>query len=157
MTTDVAAELRARQQITDLIYDYCRLLDAMDLISLAELFTDECVVDYGPGPGFQSAGAAQLRQDLARMWRWTRTSHHSSNVQITFTSSETARATSYVLAWHERPDGTAATMMGQYHDELVRQSAVWRIARRRQLLTGNDQGFNVDINRFERMPDLRAR
>jgi 3-phenylpropionate/cinnamic acid dioxygenase small subunit len=120
------------------------------------LFTEDCVVDYGPEARLRSAGSARLRTDLSRMWRWSRTSHHSSNVQVSFPSRDTATACSYVLAWHERPDGTTATMMGQYHDELVRQDGRWRIASRRQVLTGNDAGFTVGINPFERRSDPRA-
>jgi hypothetical protein len=85
MTGDWVVELRDRQQIGELLYEYCRTLDAM-----------------------------------------------------------------------ERADGTTATMMGQYHDELVRRNGRWLIARRRQVLTGNDAGFTVDINRFERRSDPRT-
>ena len=155
-TDDAVAELLDRQQITELIHEYCRTLDAMDLDALVALFTEDCVVDYGPEPRLRSAGSARLRTDLSRMWRWSRTSHHSSNVQVSFPSRDTATACSYVLAWHERPDGTTATMMGQYHDELVRQDGRWRIARRRQVLTGNDAGFTVGINPFERRSDPRS-
>jgi uncharacterized protein (TIGR02246 family) len=140
-----------RDAITDLIYEYCRTLDAMDLDRLVSLFTEDCVVDYGPGPGMRSETRAGLRADLERMWRWARTSHHSSNVQIRFLSEDRATARSYVIAWHERPDGTTATMMGQYLDELVREAGGWRIARRRQELTGNDAGFTVAINPFVRL------
>jgi ketosteroid isomerase-like protein len=150
MTDDVVAALRDRQEITDVIYEYCRALDAMDLDALAALFTVDCEVDYGPQ--IQSHGAAALRRDLERMWRWARTSHHSSNVQIDFVDADTATACSYVMAWHEAPDGTTATMMGQYHDRLRRGPSGWRIAERRQVMTGNDAGFTVGINRFERLP-----
>lgn len=143
-------ELRDRSAIEAIVFEYCRTLDAMDLDGLAVLFTEDCVVDYGPGPGMRSEGRVALRRDLERMWRWARTSHHSSNVQVTFTGDDRAAVGSYVLAWHERPDGTTATMMGQYHDEFVRRADGWRIARRRQVLNGNDAGFTVAINPFER-------
>lgn len=143
-------ELSDRYEITDIIYEYCRMLDKMDLAKLAQLFTDDCIVDYGPD--IRSQGAVNLRRDLGRMWRWKRTSHHSGAVQIEFTGGDTARATSYVLAWHEAQDGSTATMMGQYHDELRRTTEGWRIARRTQVLTGNDAGFTVGINPFQRIP-----
>jgi uncharacterized protein (TIGR02246 family) len=147
------AELRDRQEITDLIYEYCRALDAMELDKLAALFTHDCVVDYGPQ--IRSEGATALRRDLARMWRWARTSHHSSAVQITFDGPDSAVVCSYVLAWHEAPDGSTATMMGQYHDRVRRTASGWRIAARRQVMTGNDAGFTVGINPFKRQPDTR--
>jgi ketosteroid isomerase-like protein len=156
-TLDELGELRDRRRITDLIHEYCRSLDAMDLDALVQLFTADCTVDYGPEPPLQSHGAQALQRDLARMWRWSRTSHHSSNVQIDFVDADTATACSYVLAWHEAPDGSTATMMGQYRDRLVREPDGWRIAHRRQVMTGNDAGFTVRINRFERLPDPRPR
>jgi ketosteroid isomerase-like protein len=146
-------ELRDRQEITDLVYEYCRALDAMDLDALVALFTPDCVVDYGPQ--IRSEGTTALHRDLARIWRWTRTSHHSSAVQIKFDDVDSAVVCSYVLAWHEAPDGSTATMMGQYHDRMRRTAAGWRIATRRQVLTGNDAGFTVGINPSERRPDPR--
>jgi 3-phenylpropionate/cinnamic acid dioxygenase small subunit len=141
-----------KQSITEVLFAYCAHLDRMDLDALASLFTDDCRVDYGPGDLMHSEGAAQLRRDLARMWRWARTSHHLSNVVITLHEDRTqADVVSYVLAWHERPDGSTATMMGQYRDHVVRIGEEWRIATRRQFLTGNDAGFDVKINPFERM------
>ena len=149
----VVRELHDKHTIAEVLYSYCAFLDKMDLDALASLFTDDCTVDYGPEPHLRSSGAAGLRQDLGRMWRWARTSHHLSNVLVTLNGDgDSAGALSYVLAWHERPDGSTATMMGQYQDRLVRcRDGRWRISSRRQLLTGNDAGFDVNINRFERV------
>lgn len=149
-----SAELVDRALVTDLIHEYCRALDAMELDALAALFTDDCLVEYGPT--LYSHGVRALRSDLARLWRWSRTAHHSSNVQLRFTDVDTALATSAVWAWHEAPDGTTATMTGQYHDTAVRTADGWRIARRRQYMTGSDPGFTVDIHRLVRRPDERA-
>jgi ketosteroid isomerase-like protein len=146
------SDLADRQAITDVLHAYCAHLDKMDLGALAALFTVDCFVDYGPQPSLQSRGSEALRRDLERMWRWSRTSHHLSNVVVELAPDRsTAEATSYVLAWHERPDGSTATMMGRYEDHLVRHEGRWLIARRRQLLLGNDAGFDVNINRFERL------
>lgn len=146
-------ELLDKQAITEVLNGYCALLDRMDLEALAELFTSDCVVDYGPGPNMRSNGSLGLRHDLARMWRWARTSHHLTNVMIELDDDGShARSVSYVFAWHEMPDGSTATMMGQYHDFFVRDEDAWRIHSRRQVLTGNDQGFSVKINQFERLP-----
>ena len=141
-----------REEITWVLNEYCHALDSMDLPRLRALFTDDCRVEYGPEPWLQSRGAENLQVSLARMWRWARTSHHLSNVQIDFPTDDEALARSYVHAWHERPDGSTATIFGQYHDRLVRRSAGWRIAERRMVMNGNDSGFAVNIHRFERIP-----
>ena len=145
-------DLRHKQAITELLFAYCAYLDRMDLDALAALFTDDCQVDYGPEDRMHSTGSGQLRQDLARMWRWKRTSHHLSNVMISLDADQRqADVHSYVFAWHERPDGSTATMMGQYRDRVVRVGEKWRIAQRRQELMGNDDGFDVRINPFVRI------
>lgn len=148
------AELVDRALISELIHEYCRALDAMELDALSALFTDDCVVDYGPA--LSSRGATTLRRDLHRMWRWTRTAHHSSNLQVRFADPDTASVTSAVWAWHEAPDGSTATMTGQYHDTVVRTPDGWRIHRRRQVMSGHDAGFTVDINPMPRRPDERT-
>ncbi len=144
-------ELIARQQITDVLIEYCCALDRMDLPRLSALFTEDCVVDYGPQEALKARGAAALEKSLERMWRWSRTSHHLTNARIDFAGDDEAHVRSYVYAWHERADGSTATVLGQYEDRFVRQDKRWRIAERRMLMNGCDAGFTVDINRFERI------
>lgn len=141
-----------RRAISDLLVDYCRALDEMDLDTLAGLFSEDCEVEYGPGEALRSSGRAALRKSLERMWRWSRTSHHLSNVRIEFDGPDAARATSYVLAWHERPDGTTATVYGQYRDRLQRRDGRWQIVARRMLMNGCDAGFTVRLHRLDRRP-----
>ena len=122
-------ELLDKQAIAEVLFAYCAHLDRMDLEALAALFTEDCVVDYGPEARLQSHGADGLRRDLARMWRWSRTSHHLSNIVVRLEGDgQYAVASSYVIAWHERPDGPTATMMGQYQDRLVARR--WSMADR---------------------------
>lgn len=142
--------LADRQEISDLLIEYCRALDLMDLPAIAAVFTDDCEVEYGPEDRLRSRGAAGVAKSLERMWRWARSSHHLSNIQIAFDGGDRARSVSYVLAWHERPDGGTATVMGQYHDELVRGKSGWRIARRRMEMNGSDAGFTVNLHRTRR-------
>ena len=142
--------LADRQEISDLLIEYCRALDVMDLSAIAGVFTEDCEVEYGPEDRLRSRGAAGVAKSLERMWRWARTSHHLSNVQIAFDGADRARSVSYVLAWHERPDRSTATVMGQYHDSLVRRNDGWRIATRRMEMNGCDAGFTVNLHRTRR-------
>lgn len=142
--------LADRQAIGDLLVDYCLHLDTMDLDALAALFTHDCDVVYGPGEHLQSRGREALTKSLERMWRWARTSHHLSNLRIRFDGPDCADVISYVIAWHERPDGATATIYGQYRDRLVRSDAGWRIHRRRMFMNGSDAGFNVPIPPLDR-------
>jgi hypothetical protein len=150
MQTDIAV-VTSRLAISDILNRYCIGLDLMALDDVAGLFTDDCFVSYGPEERLTSIGRTRLRQDLERLWRWRRTSHHLSNI-IVSVERDTATAQSYVIAWHELADGSSATIYGRYDDELVRTPAGWRIARRAQYMNGNDAGFTVNIHPTPRRP-----
>jgi uncharacterized protein (TIGR02246 family) len=145
-------QLADRQAIGNLLVDYCLHLDTMDLDALAALFTRDCDVVYGPGEQLQSRGREALAKSLERMWRWARTSHHLSNLRVHFDGPDSANVISYVVAWHERPDGSTATIYGQYRDRVLRTEAGWRIHQRRMFMNGSDAGFNVPIPPLERRP-----
>lgn len=149
---DALGELLARRAIEDVLVDYCRHLDRMDLPALAALFTDDCRVVYGDDLRLAARGRAALEASLARMWRWSRTAHHLANVRIAFDGPDSARAESYVHAWHERPDGATATVYGRYMDRLVRGADGWRIAERRMDMNGSDEGFRVPVPQAPRHP-----
>jgi ketosteroid isomerase-like protein len=141
-----------RFAIQDLLTDYCRHLDRMDLPALAALFTPDCRVIYGPDPALIAEGAEALQASLARMWRWKRTAHHLSNLRIWPDGADAARSESCVHAWHERPDGGTATIYGRYLDRLIRTPAGWRIQERRMDMNGADAGFRVAIPQAPRHP-----
>jgi len=149
-TIDALQALVFRQQIHDVLVRYCVALDRMDLDELASLFTENCRVSYGPDERLNSNGANGLKQSLERMWRWARTSHHLTNVRIDFDGAEEADVTSYVIAWHERPDGSDATVYGQYRDRFVRRDGRWLIAARTMLMNGSDAGFTLELHRLDR-------
>ncbi len=145
-------EMRAadRLAITGLLHRYCAMLDSMELELVPELFTDDCIVVYGPDERMQSRGAAELASSLRRLWRFARTSHHLSNVEVGFDGPDAARARSYVLAWHQHPDGESRTLYAQYHDRFVRTAAGWRIVERRQLTNGSDVPWDLPLAAAER-------
>src|ERR1700722_11247240 len=101
MDASTLAQVSDPQEDAFVLNEYCRALDAMDLDTVAALFSEDCVVEYGPEDRLKSHGRAALRKALERLWRWKRTSHHLSNVQISFRGAEEAQANSYVMAWHE--------------------------------------------------------
>lgn len=152
MESSTLRQATDRDDISFLLNEYCRALDAMDLDAVAAVFTHDCLVEYGPEDRLKSRGRAAIRTALERLWRWKRTSHHLSNIQIAFTAADEARANSYVIAWHEAADGSTATVWGQYQDHLVRTAEGWRLAVRRQVMNGNDAGFTVNLFPAERRP-----
>jgi 3-hydroxyacyl-CoA dehydrogenase/3-phenylpropionate/cinnamic acid dioxygenase small subunit len=152
LPSDNRARMRDRMEITSVLHRYCAMLDRMDLDLVPTLFTDDCLVVYGPDERMQSRGAADLALSLRRLWRFDRTSHHLSNVEIEFMGDDEARAQSYVLAWHRRPDGSSNTLYAEYRDRLVRTERGWRIAERRQLTHGSDAPWDRPLAEAERLP-----
>jgi 3-hydroxyacyl-CoA dehydrogenase len=141
-----------RIAITRLLHRYCAMLDAMELELVPELFTDDCVVIYGPDERMQSHGAAQLATSLRRLWRFARTSHHLSNVELEFDGPDEAQGRSYVLAWHQEPVGDSRTLYAEYRDRFVRTPTGWRIAERRQFTHGSDVPWDLPLAEAERRP-----
>jgi 3-phenylpropionate/cinnamic acid dioxygenase small subunit len=144
--------LSDRAEIGDRLCAYCEALDAMDLERLHGVFATDCVVEFGSDERLNARGCAAVVAALARLWRWKRTSHHLSNVRIRFTGEASAEARSYVIAWHERPDGSTATLYGIYVDQMVRSDQGWRIVRRRQEMNGSDGRFPLSIFPAARNP-----
>ena len=138
------------QAIEDVLVDYCRALDRMDLEALAALFAEDCEVTFGPDPLLKASGREELRRSMTRMWRWRRTAHHLSNVRIWFDGADAARAESYVHAWHEAEDRGTAEVFGIYLDELVRSHDGWRIKRREMAMNGAQGAFRVRIPKADR-------
>ena len=130
---DVAAavaELVDRQAITDLIHAYCYHFDRNEPVEVAALFTADATVDYGPETA-TIVGAAAIAPTIAVGLERTfaATSHHVSNVQITFERTDRARSVSYLYAWHRYVDGSPdGELWGCYRHRFVRTDAGWRIA-----------------------------
>ena len=134
-----------RHAVEEVLVDYCRHLDRMDLDALAALFTDDCSVVFGPDPNLRAEGRAALRQSMARMWRWRRTAHHLSTLRIWEDGADAVRTESYVHAWHEAQDGASAEVFGIYRDRLVRTAEGWRIAHREMAMNGAKGAFRLPI------------
>ncbi len=122
--------LADRQAITDAIHAYCFHFDRNEPEAVAALFTDDATIDYGPEAARIDGAAAiapTIAIGLARTF--AATSHHVSNVQITFTSLDRAESVSYVYAWHRYVDGSPdGELWGRYRHVFVREPDGWRIS-----------------------------
>lgn len=95
---------------------------------------------------------AALAASLRRPWRFARTSHHLSNVEIGFDGPDAAHGTSYMLAWLQQPDGVCRTLYAEYNDQFVRTAQGWRIAEREQLTHGSDVPWDLPLAKGRRRP-----
>jgi hypothetical protein len=148
MESDDAAaigRLIAKDEIVDLVHRYSYCVDHRLYDEVVELFTEDCVVDYGPVyPTLRS------KADLRRMFgnpegKFAATSHHNANVLVTFEDLDHASVRTSVYAWHQRSDGVTPRLWGYYHDLVVRVPGGWRFAER-QLRTLGTEDWDVQMH-----------
>ncbi len=132
----VVRRLLDKDEIVDLVHRYSYCVDHRLYDEVAALFTEACVVDYGPG-----WAPVQGRRALRRMFGnpaagFVATSHHNANVLVEFDGDDHATVRTSVYAWHQRSDGRTPRLWGYYHDEVERGSEGWRIATRQLRVLG---------------------
>jgi ketosteroid isomerase-like protein len=129
-STDILRELTDRQEIADLIHAYCFHFDNNEPEAVGGLFTDDATVDYGPESA-SIVGSAAIATTIAVGLERTfaATSHHVSNIQITFEGPDQARSVTYLYAWHRYVDGSPdGELWGRYRHRFARTEAGWRIS-----------------------------
>jgi ketosteroid isomerase-like protein len=132
------SHLNDRSEIADLVHLYSFYVDRRRYDELAELFTEDCLVDYGPGLSPPIHGRTAFRGIFGIGKGFEATSHHNANILITFEGGDRARVSASLYAWHRRSDGTTPQVWGSYDDVVVRTSDGWRFAERRLRVAGTE-------------------
>jgi hypothetical protein len=139
MNRDESSALRRlvdKDAIIDLVHGYSFCVDHRLYYEVASLFTEDCVVDYGPGYA-PIRGRLALRKMFGRPSLGFRaTSHHNANVLVTFDDDDHANVRTSVYAWHQRNDTTTPKLWGYYHDTVERGPGGWLIATRQLRVLG---------------------
>jgi 3-phenylpropionate/cinnamic acid dioxygenase small subunit len=142
--------LEDRAELGHLVHEYARVFDEGDHDAMADLFTEDARIDYGPALGGVMHGRDAIRAWLRGIYLFAKTSHHVSNHQIWFEDDDAARGVCYVLAWHEWSDDRPNSVLyGRYEDRYLRTSEGWRIAERREVQHGAEH-FDIEWNWIER-------
>ena len=129
-------ELLARQEIADVLAQFCERVDEYDIDGMAELFTVDCLTDYGPGSGGRLKGRRAFRDlVLASQARFKRTHHQLGQIRAQVLGDR-ADVLSYVTASHELRNGRIEMAGFQYRDKFIRLGeGRWAIADRVALAT----------------------
>ena len=125
------ADLRDRLAIADVLAAFCERVDEYDIAGLAEVFTEDCFTDYGPGRGGPVSGLAAVQARIARGQAEFRRTHHQLGQSRVTVTGDDATAVTYVTATHEHRDGARSRVHLRYLDRLRRTGGGWRIAERR--------------------------
>jgi ketosteroid isomerase-like protein len=127
--TELRALLQERR-IMKTLARYCVCLDEYDIEGVMACFTTDATADYGPGRGGLVRGREAIAARIARgQAAFRRTHHQLGQVAITL-RRQTALATTYVTAWHERDDGVQEVLCLRYVDRLRLVEDAWLIAQR---------------------------
>jgi 3-phenylpropionate/cinnamic acid dioxygenase small subunit len=139
--------MSAQDDIRDLMFRYCEMIDAGDVDGLVELFAHATL------GGFEGTREWSGRDEIRAMYGGAgrrertagtrRTKHITTNVLIEVDDAAgTASARSYwVLLTSESPNTPInISLAGSYHDRFERVDEGWRFAERRYLvdLQGSD-------------------
>ena len=156
-TARVVWELEQRRLIAEVLTDYSHFVDRNDPQGLVDrVFCEDGTFELG------SRHAVIGRAELALMFAKTlapfsRTSHHVTNIKVTFTGDqmgvEMAESTAYVYAWHLTADGgRRIDLWGRYHDRHRLTAEGWRIATRQLTVAGSDGWIDPPFELAERLP-----
>jgi ketosteroid isomerase-like protein len=127
------SELRAladRQQISDLIYRYCRSVDRLDIPLGYSVWHDDAVADYGEV--YQGAGRGVIDHICAQHRHTLHHSHQVSNIILEL-DGDLAGSESYVTATLRLRSGAALkqiSVWGRYVDRWSRRNGRWGLAKR---------------------------
>ena len=133
-----------RHDIQELIYKYCYYFDRNQPEELSQLFSIDAVVDYGPEVA-NLIGRKQIFEMVSKGLSETflATSHHISNILISFKSESSASSTSYLYAWHKyRSKEEIGHLWGGYEHEFLKIEGKWFIT--------NLKLFGVGMQDFHR-------
>jgi 3-phenylpropionate/cinnamic acid dioxygenase small subunit len=122
-----------QRAIAELLVRYAGALDRRDWALLESCFTADATVDYGRLGGRQQ-GYSEIERTVRRALNsLDATQHLVSNFDIQI-YGDRATAACQLRAGHYLkgvPDGDVVTVVGSYHDQLVRTDLGWRISHRR--------------------------
>lgn len=139
--------MSAQDDIRNLLFLYCEMIDAGDVDALADLFADAAIVAQDGTPiargrdGVRNMYGGDNRRERTSGGR--RTKHITTNVFVEVDEDAgTAVARSYwVLLVSTSPDEPIRPILaGRYHDHFTRVDGAWRFAERAYLvdLTGSE-------------------
>ena len=67
---------------------------------------------------------------------YQKTSHHLTNVKVSFAAADRATVNAYFQAWHWKADGVVVAAAGTWDVELVRSGTGWLISREKLGIVG---------------------
>jgi hypothetical protein len=130
-------DLIDRQQIRDTLLRHCAYFDEGRLSELDQVYTVDCITDYGTERGGRLEGRTAFLERISESFATFRWTHHQLGDSLLELHGDSAVAITPLVAWHELNDGERCWVAAQYHDELRRsEDGSWRISSRKTVIVG---------------------
>lgn len=148
MALSIAESLADRAEIADVLATFCERIDEYDWQSAADLFAEDCRVDYGPGRGGPVHGRSACAERFRKGQAEFRLTHHQlgQGRVVVEDDGAAASASTYITAWHEDWAGDRSVVRLRYLDTFVRTPEGWRIATRHVHAAGIEGFPGVEWN-----------
>lgn len=142
---ETAQSLLDRQEITELLYRYCRSVDRLDVDLGYSIWHSDGVADYGADV-YQGSGRGLIDFICMQHRRALRHSHQISNILIAL-EGDRAGSESYVTATLRVQNGhqqRQITVWSRYVDQWSRRDERWGLDRR-VMIRDFDEIRDVDV------------
>jgi hypothetical protein len=133
MVSDSGA-LEAKQEITEIIYKYCRAVDRMDRQLALSVWHQDGTADWGEM--YQGSGSGFIDWVWNAHAEFERHSHQISNILIQVDGDHAVSESYVTVALWARPDALRVVEMvgrGRYADRWSRRGGRWAIDHRRYI------------------------
>ena len=147
--SDALQELSDKQEITEVIYRYCRGLDRMDADLVRSVWHPEGTADYGPDM-FRGTGDGFVDWVCAAHAGMERHSHQITNILIEVDGDSAASESYVTVALRTKPAAGKSVEIvarGRYVDRWSRRDGRWAIDHRH---------FVTDLQTSQDAPALDA-
>ena len=121
--------LEDKEQIRELLANYCFHSDSGEAEAFVGLFTQDGILDLGDFAKYQGREAL-LEAQKKKGGKPTPMRHHTNNIVITI-NGDAAQAKSYVVVFDVSEQIPKVVYHGHYFDDLVRENGKWLFKRRR--------------------------
>ncbi|KAL4862564.1 hypothetical protein BDV12DRAFT_202922 [Aspergillus spectabilis] len=118
-----------KDEIRDLIYSYCQMVDRCDFDRVKELYHEDAKDDHGIN---ESGNVADFIEELKPIYAQSTGIHHSVSNCYIKVLGDYAEAESYISAHQNMPDiddhNAVIIAGGRYMDKFERRNNVWKFS-----------------------------
>jgi len=135
-----------KQDMLEILYQYCEAADKNDPANMTKFFHEDCVVQYVPTESIKR-GVKQLSDHLfSFLGAVISGSHYIMNPMFEFVSDDEVLLACYMFSWQRfsgYPAQADAFRFGRYEIRFIRSGETWRMTHMKLLSAGEIGGDRI--------------